>query len=166
MSHQESAEYKYQIDLAGGGGTTWTGTIAKLAMPGLLFHHITPMKDYFHDRLKPWKHYVPVSPDLSDLEEKVAWAENNPAEAQRIADQATEFVRHLGSPAGFRQMFQEDFVDVLTQIIDAYQPVAQGTSYRDILDAEENRMQRVLECPGFFTSHGSCKLIGEWEGFS
>ena len=42
----QSAKYKYHIDLAGGGGTTWTGTMQKLALPGLLFHHVTPTKDY------------------------------------------------------------------------------------------------------------------------
>ena len=33
------SRYKYQIDLGGGGGTTWGGTISKLRMPGVLFHH-------------------------------------------------------------------------------------------------------------------------------
>ena len=46
MNLEELAHYKYQIDIGGGGGTTWTGTIQKMAMPGLLFHHITPTKDY------------------------------------------------------------------------------------------------------------------------
>ncbi|KAL7529468.1 hypothetical protein ACHAXR_002982, partial [Thalassiosira sp. AJA248-18] len=50
------AKYKYHIDLGGGGGTTWTGTIQKLAMPGLLFHHMTPTKDYIHNWIKPWVH--------------------------------------------------------------------------------------------------------------
>lgn len=30
MSRPELAKYKYHIDLGGGGGTTWTGTIEKL----------------------------------------------------------------------------------------------------------------------------------------
>jgi len=53
MNLEELAHYKYQIDIGGGGGTTWTGTIQKMAMPGLLFHHITPTKDYIHDYMKP-----------------------------------------------------------------------------------------------------------------
>ena len=27
------AKYKYQIDIGGGGGTTWSGLIPKLSMP-------------------------------------------------------------------------------------------------------------------------------------
>lgn len=49
-----------------------TGTVEKLAMPGLLFHHVSPTKDYIHDRLKPWKHYIPVRPDLKDLKAKAS----------------------------------------------------------------------------------------------
>lgn len=46
MSLPTLAKYKYHIDIGGGGGTSWTGTIQKLALPGLLFHHETPTKDY------------------------------------------------------------------------------------------------------------------------
>ena len=58
MTKCEMARFKYHIDIGGNGGTTWQGTIDKLAMPGLLFHHDSGMKDHFHDELKPWVHYV------------------------------------------------------------------------------------------------------------
>lgn len=61
MSLSHLSKYKYHIDLGGGGGTTWFGTLEKLAFPGLLFHHVTSAKDYFHDDLIPWVHYVPVN---------------------------------------------------------------------------------------------------------
>ena len=58
-------------------------------MPGLLFHHTTVTKDYIHDQMKPYVHYVPVKADLSDLKEKYDWAEANPTAAKLIADQCT-----------------------------------------------------------------------------
>jgi hypothetical protein len=61
MSLSQLSKYKYHIDLGGGGGTTWFGTLDKLGMPGLLFHHETSAKDYFHDEILPWVHYVPVN---------------------------------------------------------------------------------------------------------
>ena len=73
MDLETLATYKYQIDIGGGGGTTWSGTLEKLAMPGVLFHHVTPTKDYFHDLLVPYVHYIPVKDDLSDLREKYEW---------------------------------------------------------------------------------------------
>jgi hypothetical protein len=42
MDLETLGTYKYHIDLGGGGGTTWSGTLEKLGLPGLLFHHITP----------------------------------------------------------------------------------------------------------------------------
>ena len=39
MDAPEMSNYKYQIDYGGGGGTTWEGTLTKLLMPGVLFHH-------------------------------------------------------------------------------------------------------------------------------
>ena len=45
MNSDEMGRYKYQIDIGGWGGTTWTGLIHKLSMPGVLLHHETSMVD-------------------------------------------------------------------------------------------------------------------------
>jgi len=60
MSSAGLAAYRYHVDLGGGGGTTWMGTLQKLAMPGLLFHHETVMRDFYFDDIRPMVHYVPV----------------------------------------------------------------------------------------------------------
>jgi hypothetical protein len=39
IESQEMSKYKYQVDFGGGGGTSWEGTLLKLSMPGVLFHH-------------------------------------------------------------------------------------------------------------------------------
>ncbi|KAL3794197.1 hypothetical protein HJC23_012904 [Cyclotella cryptica] len=123
ISVQEQSKYKYHIDLGGGGGTTWTGTIEKLAMPGVLFHHVTPTTDYFYNRLIAWVHYIPVRADLSDLREKFDWAEAHPGEAQKIAAAGTEFAKWVGTVDGFATMYQEYLVDPLKQCLEAYIPL-------------------------------------------
>ena len=70
MGADEMASYRYHIDIVTGGATSWEDTVLKLALPGLLFHHESLMKDWFYDELKAWEHYVPVRMDLSDLSEK------------------------------------------------------------------------------------------------
>jgi len=120
MTLQELAKYKYHIDLGGGGGTSWTATIQKLGMPGLLFHHVTPTKDYIHDYIKPWVHSVPVQSDLSDLLEKLEWAESHPIEAKQISDNGSNFVRELGTPDKFARLFEVNMIKPLQSIIDAY----------------------------------------------
>ncbi|EJK65587.1 hypothetical protein THAOC_13535, partial [Thalassiosira oceanica] len=103
MSLDELSLYRYHIDLGGGGGTTWTGTIEKLLMPGLLMHHLTPTSDYIHEWLKPWEHYVPVSSHLRDLKQKFRWAEAHPNQAKRISYRATQLARLLWVGGGIRR---------------------------------------------------------------
>ena len=143
MPPEEMSKFKYHIDIGGGGGTTWTGTTGKLAMPGLLFHHITPTKDYIHDHLLPWVHYVPVQSDLSDLREKVDWAETHQDEARKIAESATEFMRQMGTPEGYENLFVEDVVKPLKGVIDAYVPGSQG-EWEKVF---KKSFEPFIECP-------------------
>ena len=45
--------------------------------------------------LEPWVHYIPITRDLKDVEEKVRWMLDHQAEAQRISHRATLFVLDL-----------------------------------------------------------------------
>ena len=153
MSPAELAKYKYHIDLGGGGGTTWGGTIEKLSMPGLLYHHMTPTKDYIHDYLTPWKHYIPVSENLQDLKKKFDWAEAHPQEAKRIADAGTDFMRELGTPQGFGKLYDDVFVEPLKRVIEAYQPVSTthpDKTWRGILSGYGHMVSvnPIMECDG------------------
>lgn len=120
VSRSEMAKFKYQIDFAGIGGTTWLGTITKLAMPGLLFHHETHTKDWFHDDIKPWEHYVPINSNLSDLHEKFKWAESHQLLAKRIAQRAQDFARERVTRHRYQTTFQGLYVNRLGRIADAY----------------------------------------------
>jgi len=120
MTKCEMARFKYHIDIGGNGGTTWQGTIDKLAMPGLLFHHDSGMKDHFHDELKPWVHYVPVAVDLTDLKIKYEWAERNPDKAEKIARNGQEWVRNFISEKGMEDQVQKYFVEPMTDYIAKY----------------------------------------------
>ncbi len=146
MTLQNLAQFKYHIDLGGGGGTTWRGTIQKVAMPGLLFHHVSPTKDYIHDYLQAWVHYIPVAGDLRDLKEKYDWAEHHPHAAKLIAEQGTEFVRHLATLEGFHEMYQKSFVEPVRRIIETYQPVP-SSSWREVLRGGSG-FKQVLQCSG------------------
>lgn len=51
----------------------------------------SPYYEHFYHQLKPWEHYVPVRRDLSDLKERVLWAQEHDDEAYRIAQNARKF---------------------------------------------------------------------------
>jgi hypothetical protein len=170
MSLRELARYKYHIDLGGGGGTSWTGFFEKLAMPGLLFHHLTPTKDYIHDLVEPWVHYVPVRSDLLDLSEKLAWAESHPEEARQISDTASQFMRSLGTADGFERIFQRNMVKPLRRVIEAYSPLDptneqhHGSFRQELVRVTKNIgfdwRKPFIKCSG--ETRFSCKLLGKW----
>ena len=153
MSLETLGQYKYHIDLGGGGGTTWSGTLEKLGLPGLLFHHVTPTKDYFHDKLQPWVHYVPVKADLSDLKEKYDWAESHPLMAKRISDNATQFIRWLGTAQGMDEMFHQFYSWPLQRVVEAYVALEEGHDWREYMPDE---LRPIMQCDGF---HDCEKLV-------
>jgi Glycosyl transferase family 90 len=115
MSH-----FKYQLDLGGGGGTSWRGTLSKLGMPGLLFHHETPNVDWFYNDMKRWIHYVPVHWSLGDLYDKFLWVQEHPSEARSIADEASKLFSYLMGEQYMKKLYDELFVDYLGELLDAY----------------------------------------------
>lgn len=116
------SKFRYHVDLGGAGGTTWSGMFAKLAMPGLLFHHQTPTTDFFvGNELRPWVHFVPVKHDLSDLPEKLGWAREHPVKAKQIARQGSEFMRKLRDDPLVTEALLETYVrDRTTDVVNQY----------------------------------------------
>lgn len=55
----------------------------------------TIFEEYFNDWLRPFEHYIPVLPDLSDLVEKVEWALSHDAEARRIQEKGRQFAERV-----------------------------------------------------------------------
>jgi len=112
--------FKYLIDVAGWGGSSWTQTFKNLAMPGVLFHHETMAKDSYFYLIKPWVHYIPVNNDLSNLRERLAWAKNNEREAEKISLAATQFMKEFATKKGVSDHVKEAFVPKLKNYLVEY----------------------------------------------
>lgn len=131
-------------------------------MPGLLMHHLTPTADYIHEWIKPWEHYVPVSPHLRDLKQKFRWAEAHPNQAKRISYRATQLARYLGSEEGYAELFERSIVEPARRAIDAYQPISMthpGMTWQQIIQSNDRSFSPVIEC----MRHGICSQIREPE---
>ncbi|KAJ7232889.1 hypothetical protein C8J57DRAFT_1480501 [Mycena rebaudengoi] len=74
-------KYKYVVDV---DGTTFSGWFLGLLRSGSLVFKSTIFEEYFNDWLRPFEHFVSVLPDLSDLVQKIEWANANLAEARLI----------------------------------------------------------------------------------
>jgi len=123
MDWTEASTYKYHTDFGGGGGTTWSGVQAKLALPGVLFHHETAAYDWFHEDLRPWVMYIPISNDLEDLRERYEWAEQHPDQARAISNAATAFMRYMGTMEYWERMYDRLFLKRLVPTLNAFRPM-------------------------------------------
>ncbi|XP_034033082.1 protein O-glucosyltransferase 3 [Thalassophryne amazonica] len=90
-------KYKYQVNV--------DGTVAAYRFPylmlgnSLVLKQDSPYYEFFYSRLKAGIHYVPMRRNLSDLMEKIKWAKENDAKAQKIAKAGQERARELLEPS-------------------------------------------------------------------
>ncbi|XP_002135782.3 protein O-glucosyltransferase 2-like [Drosophila pseudoobscura] len=90
ISFMEFFRYKYQLNI--------DGAVAAYRLPYLLaggslvFKQESPYYEHFYSKLLPYKHYVPIKRDLSDIIEKIRWAKDNDIRAKEIALTARKFV--------------------------------------------------------------------------
>ena len=135
-------------------------------MPGVLFHHETPTKDYIHGLLKPWVHYIPIREDLMDLRERYEWAESHPNEAREISNRATELIQSLGTVEGFGRVYTEYYEKPIRQVVEAYVPLNQerdGTSSWQELIRRNNAeidVRPMTKCCGYGEKDDCEEIVG------
>ncbi len=102
LDHQK---YKYLIDIQGNG---FSARLKFLLHSGrLLFLQERKWKTFYHFKLIPFVHYIPVAEDFSDLREKLNWAILNEEEADKIAENAKIFA-----------VVNLDYIEVCNVLID------------------------------------------------
>ena len=109
-SFPEHLKYRYLMSLDG-KGCAWMRVPWIMYSDSVLFKHETDLRQWFYGALKPYKHYIPVEKkDLSDLEEKIDWAESNQDQVRKISSLANQFVRENLTP----EKVLEDLALILT----------------------------------------------------
>ncbi|XP_034647928.1 protein O-glucosyltransferase 1 [Trachemys scripta elegans] len=58
----------------------------------LVFHVGEEWLEFFYPQLKPWVHYIPVKPDLSDVRELLQFVKENDDLAQEISERGHQFI--------------------------------------------------------------------------
>ena len=66
-----AALHTWQIDIDG-NVNSW-GLLWKLLSGSCILRVESPRRQWYHQRLQPWVHIVPIRSDLSDLGEKLEW---------------------------------------------------------------------------------------------
>jgi hypothetical protein len=93
-------KWRYLIDVEGRG---YSGRVKLLLFSRrVLFLQDRPAKEWYYPSLKPWIHYVPVKPDLSDLPENLERVKRDRDLESRIAIEANSFAqKHLSRQAAY-----------------------------------------------------------------
>jgi len=83
---------KFAIDIDG-NANAFSNLLTRLIMGCCVLKVASPLgyRQWYYDALEPWTHYVPVSPDLSDLRDRIAWCREHLAECERIAARGQAF---------------------------------------------------------------------------
>lgn len=106
---------RYAIDVDG-HTNTWSNMIARMHLGCCVLKVESQFgyRQWYYDQLKPGIHFVPVKPDMSDLAEKLAWARDNPKEAETIAKAGQALVRSMTLESETKRA-----VEIITQAIGA-----------------------------------------------
>jgi hypothetical protein len=96
---EDFSNYRAILDI---DGNAWSSRFGKLLCTNSIVVKVEPdFVDYFYNYLEPWKHYIPVRHDLSDLMDKVEWVldSSNEKSVREIVRQANWWCRaHMTRP--------------------------------------------------------------------
>ena len=89
----EQLQNKYQISIQGTDVASSFGW--QLGTNCVILREPYPWVVFFDGHFHAWDHYVPIAADFSDVPEKIAWCERNPAACQQMIEKRHELVELL-----------------------------------------------------------------------
>ena len=115
VPRDEMIKYKYILDIDG-NACTWDATAWKLNSGSVIFKTNSDWTQWFYSEYLPWKHYVPVKEDFSDLNSKYKWCEKHPKECEEMISNCKRL---------FHKVYRHDSVvhymsSVIDKLVDEY----------------------------------------------
>ena len=114
LSPQQQSTYRYIINVDGHVSAFRLST--ELSMGSVILSVQSKWKIWYSDMLIPYKHYVPVKSDLSDLLDKIKWCRNNDEKCKIIANNALEFYNTYLQENGILDYLQKTIVDMKSEM--------------------------------------------------
>jgi hypothetical protein len=108
MSSEEQSQYKYIINID--GHVTAFRLSLELSMGSVILLVKSHWKIWYSYMLKPYKHYVPVNSDLSNIIEQVKWCKEHDDECRQIALNARNFYETYLQKKGILDYMQKVLV--------------------------------------------------------
>ena len=165
LSPYEQSKYKYVINVDGNVRSFRLTQEMKYGSVVLLSN--SDYRLWYEKFMIPYKHYVPIKRDLSDLMEKIEWCLENDAECERIAKNAIEFYDAYLSRSRILDYVQKLLVDVKKHTGDYYYNSVQYVDY--MLENEKKMLasyfeelkddKKVINPTLLENDYGSCKVM-------
>lgn len=93
----EMLKYKYNLSIDGNGASWQRVPHIMFSMSTLLLR--ASWSQFFYAFMKPYKNYIPLKEDLSDLISQIDYLKENPKTAEKIAENARQFAQTNLTPA-------------------------------------------------------------------
>ncbi len=145
LPSHDFSRFKYHIHVD--GNTASWGLSRKLHIGALLLWQRSPVtfREYYYELLRPWEHYVPLEPDLSNLLQVRDWLATPPgqAEAREIRQRLVQLVKDRFRPEDtlcyvVRMLHaQSALMDFALPDLDAH-PLAAGLVWEPVTPPQES----------------------------
>lgn len=115
---EEFFKYRYTLD-ADGYACAWASLFLKLASGSTTLKIQSPYEQWYHRALIPWRHFVPVAPDLSDIKECLEWLQAHDEAARTIADESRQFISQITYQSAL-----EETAATCAELLDCFRPIS------------------------------------------
>lgn len=95
------SNYRYILSVEGWCG--WADRLRYLLHAGaVIMKQETGCGEYYQYFMEPWKHYIPIALNYSDITEKVKWARRNQEKVEKIAKNGQRLAQELLTIEGIK----------------------------------------------------------------
>ena len=113
LTMQQQSSYRYIINLD--GHVSAFRLSMELGMGSVVLLVESEWKLWYSNLLIPYKHYVPIKSDLSDLIQQIKWCRDNDARCQEIVSNSMDFFNIYLQENGILDYLQKIVVDMKTE---------------------------------------------------
>lgn len=98
-------QYKYQI-LIDGNTCAYSRFFWQLFSNCVVLKQISPNIQWYYEDLKPYEHFIPIDPSLTNLLETIKWCKQNDEAMKKVVCSANEFAKtHLALPQVLQYLY-------------------------------------------------------------
>jgi len=115
INNSEKSDYKYIVNVDGSVSAFRLGY--ELGMNSVVLKVDSQYKMWYSDLLRPYKEYIPIKSDCSDLIEKIQWCKDNDSECKKIAGNAVKFYNKYLSEEGILNYMQNMLMKVSENMV-------------------------------------------------